>query len=47
MNISASYYSEIGGREKNEDSVAILESGDTVLGIVADGLGGHAGGEIA
>lgn len=47
MNISASYYSEIGGRKKNEDSVAILESNDTVLGIVADGLGGHTGGEIA
>lgn len=47
MKISASYYSEVGGRDKNEDSVAILESGDAVLGIVADGLGGHSDGEIA
>ena len=47
MNISASYYSETGGRIRNEDSVTILESNDTVLSIVADGLGGHVGGEIA
>lgn len=47
MKICVSYYSEIGGREKNEDSAAILENSNTVLGIVADGLGGHSGGEIA
>lgn len=47
MNISAAYYSEIGGREKNEDAVSILETGDTVLVVVADGLGGHLNGEIA
>lgn len=47
MKISASYYSAIGGRDENEDSVSILESGDTVLGIVADGLGGHEKGEVA
>lgn len=47
MKICASYYSEIGGREKNEDSAAILENSNTVLGIVADGLGGYSGGEIA
>ncbi len=47
MNISVSYYTEIGGRDVNEDAVALLENGDTVLGIVADGLGGHEAGEVA
>lgn len=47
MKISASYYSDIGGRNKNEDSVSILGSGDAVFGVIADGLGGHSGGETA
>ena len=47
MKISASYYSEIGGRDKNEDAVSMLECGSTVLALVADGLGGHSGGEVA
>jgi len=47
MNISAAYYSSIGGRDKNEDSLALQENKDNVLAIVADGLGGHAHGEIA
>ena len=41
MNISASYYSAIGGRENNEDAVTLLESSESVIGVVADGLGGH------
>lgn len=47
MNISASYYSEIGGRDKNEDAVSMLDTNHTVLALVADGLGGHSSGEIA
>ena len=47
MKISASYYSAIGARDKNEDAVLLLESGEGGLGIVADGLGGHSGGKIA
>lgn len=47
MNISASYYSDIGGRDKNEDTVSMMESGKTVLAMVADGLGGHLAGEVA
>lgn len=47
MNISVSYYTEIGGRETNEDAVSLMENGDAVLGIVADGLGGHDAGEVA
>lgn len=47
MNISASYYSDIGGRRENEDAVALLESGNTMVGLIADGLGGHKGGKTA
>ncbi len=47
MNISVSYYSDIGGRDQNEDAVALLEQNGTVFGVVADGLGGHDSGELA
>jgi len=36
-----------GGRDYNEDRVAIFERDNSVLLVLADGLGGHAGGEIA
>lgn len=36
-----------GGREYNEDRTAIFVRDETVLLVIADGLGGHAGGEIA
>lgn len=37
-----------GGRDYNEDRTAIFErDGGTVLLVVADGLGGHAGGDLA
>ena len=47
MNISTSYYSEIGGRDKNEDAISVLEYDNAVLALAADGLGGHADGEVA
>lgn len=47
MKLNTSYYSAIGGRAKNEDVVSMMECRDTVIGIVADGLGGHSCGEIA
>ncbi|MCQ2008911.1 MAG: Stp1/IreP family PP2C-type Ser/Thr phosphatase [Sporolactobacillus sp.] len=34
-------------REQNEDSLDVLYGDDCLLGIVADGMGGHAAGEIA
>jgi protein phosphatase len=34
-------------REQNEDSVGVFFGNKCVLGIVADGMGGHAAGEIA
>lgn len=47
LNLSISYYSAKGCRINNEDSVSIMESNKGVLAIVADGLGGHADGEVA
>lgn len=36
-----------GGRDYNEDRTAIFERENALLMVVADGLGGHAGGDIA
>ncbi len=47
MDLSLSYYTSIGGRQDNEDAVAISENENGVLLIVADGLGGEGGGDIA
>lgn len=47
MKIQTAYYTDRGGREDNEDSVLILEKGETVCAVVADGLGGYGGGERA
>ena len=47
MDISVSYYSAIGTRDNNEDAVAIQECQNGLLALVADGLGGHARGEVA
>ena len=38
---------EAGGRENNEDSCDWRDMGDNACWVVADGLGGHKGGEIA
>ena len=47
MELSISYYTAKGKRENNEDAVSLLEGSNSLLAIVADGLGGHEGGEIA
>ncbi len=39
--------SRIGNRKTNQDRVRILNKGDTVFLILADGLGGRPGGEFA
>ena len=46
MIISAQITS-VGGRSRNEDTVWTEWSPEGFLGIVADGLGGHGGGQIA
>ena len=40
-------YTDIGGRQVNEDAVAVLTPPLGILAVVADGLGGHGGGDIA
>ena len=45
--INYSKYTNCGEREKNEDNCGVAYNGDDCLFVVADGLGGHGGGEIA
>lgn len=40
-------FSSQGGRDYNEDSVAVSDENDRQCVVVADGLGGHGGGKIA
>lgn len=45
--IQTAVYTDMGGRENNEDSVLIIEKAGRVCAVVADGLGGYGGGEKA
>lgn len=45
--LDISYISECGGRVVNEDSVAVSYNGEKLFLAIADGLGGHGGGDIA
>jgi len=47
MKFSIFQDSRRGGRKVNEDRVAHWQSGDALLMVVADGLGGHQHGELA
>lgn len=47
MTYTYATYSDIGKRGNNEDACNLVQNGDTLIAIVADGLGGHANGEIA
>ena len=47
MQLDVASYTDIGGREVNEDSTLIRREESFVIAAVADGLGGHGGGKIA
>ena len=47
MLVDISSYSERGIRKKNEDAMTVMQNGDHLLAVVADGLGGCGSGEIA
>ena len=47
MNFSIYQTSRIGGRKYNQDRVAHAYSGESLLLVLADGMGGHLHGEIA
>lgn len=47
MNADIAFYTAQGKRDNNEDAVAVMETGRSILAVVADGLGGHSDGEIA
>ena len=47
MNIHYSEYSDIGGRDLNEDMVQVTSYTDCAVATVADGLGGHGNGDKA
>ncbi len=45
--LKVSGYSDKGGREYNEDNCAAIKRGRMFVAVLADGLGGHGGGDIA
>ncbi len=47
MNFSVHQTSHIGNRKYNQDRVAYAYSGDKLLLVLADGMGGHLHGELA
>lgn len=47
MKIRTAYLSEQGGRDKNDDTVSIIQENNSICVFVGDGLGGYDGGRIA
>ena len=47
MNYVTASLSQTGGRSNNEDYIAHTEAGNSYCWVVADGAGGHKGGEVA
>ena len=47
MDFQYASYTDIGRRSNNEDSLGIQYVDNSLIAVVADGLGGHANGEIA
>ncbi len=47
MNVQTAADSLVGNRDENQDRLAVLRRGDTLLAAVVDGMGGHAAGAQA
>ncbi|HED17151.1 MAG TPA: serine/threonine-protein phosphatase [Gammaproteobacteria bacterium] len=47
MKVETALANRLGNRERNEDRCSILERSGTWLLLLADGMGGHAGGNLA
>lgn len=47
MTSDIAFYTDQGKRDNNEDTVTVVETRNSIIAIVADGLGGHSDGEIA
>lgn len=47
MNFDYYWYTDIGGRSENEDSVGIIRCGENIVAVIADGLGGQGDGKVA
>lgn len=47
MNVRIAQVSSRGGRSYNEDSIRLFQNANAAAVVVADGLGGHGGGDIA
>ncbi len=47
MHIDSAQSTAIGGRQSNQDAMACAFEGDVSCFVVADGTGGHEGGEVA
>lgn len=47
LKVDYDYYTNVGGREINQDSVIATKQNNGYLFMVADGLGGYRGGEVA
>jgi serine/threonine protein phosphatase PrpC len=47
MKYDVSKTNHLGNRKSNQDRIGVVETSDAVLLVLADGLGGHAGGDVA
>ncbi len=47
VSVNISYYTDCGGRKYNEDHIKLVKHGGTLCAVLADGLGGHGGGDVA
>lgn len=47
MILCSAHYTSIGNRDNNEDSLIVINSNEIIFAIIADGLGGESGGEVA